>query len=205
MAARYIKHINQHGWLSIHIYAQVSGTFVTFLGLLFAVAELHGLKFDNMHMKLGVMCILIACLQAVNGFLRPHKVMISDRQGAIRVIWQYIHLFMGRSALLLGFVTLLTGFVQLGTRDAFEYTKLLEWVVIAWFLGLAVISGYIEMHDSWIRSQQQKSTLFEQSHAVEDKEDVRSGLLVVNKPLWQISKDQSEIRGSEVQLEGFYV
>ena len=58
---------------------------------------------------------------------------------------------MGRSALLLGFVTLLTGFVQLGKRDAFEYTKLLEWVVIAWFLGLAVISGYIEMHDSWIR------------------------------------------------------
>lgn len=54
------------------------------------------------------------------------------------------------------------------------------------------------------RSQQQKTTLFGQSHAVEDKEDVRSGLLVAKKPFWQIPKDQSEIRGSEVQLESFY-
>lgn len=69
----------------------------------------------------------------------------------LQILGFVLNRFIGRSALLLGFVTLLTGFVQLGTRDAFEYTKLLEWVVIAWFLGLAVISGYIEMHDSWIR------------------------------------------------------
>lgn len=40
-----LQTLNEASWLcicSIHVYAQVSGTFVTFLGLLFAVAELHG-------------------------------------------------------------------------------------------------------------------------------------------------------------------
>lgn len=76
---------------------------------------------------------------------------VIDIHMTLQILGFVLNRFIGRSALLLGFVTLLTGFVQLGTRDAFEYTKLLEWVVVAWFLGLAVISGYIEMHDSWIR------------------------------------------------------
>lgn len=59
--------------------------------------------------------------------------------------------FIGRLALLLGFITLLTGVAQLGARDSFQHVKTLEWVVFAWFVGLAAISGYIEMHDFWIR------------------------------------------------------
>ena len=58
---------------------------------------------------------------------------------------------MGRGALLLGFITLLTGIAQLGIREAFEHVRTLQWALIAWFLALAVLSGYIEMHDSWIR------------------------------------------------------
>lgn len=59
--------------------------------------------------------------------------------------------FMGRLALLLGFITLLTGVAQLGARDSFQHVKTLEWVVFAWFVALAAISGYIEMHDFSIR------------------------------------------------------
>ncbi|KAJ0874374.1 putative DOMON domain, cytochrome b561/ferric reductase transmembrane [Helianthus annuus] len=43
LAARYMKHVAGDVWFKIHVYTQWSGLTITFLGILFAVAELRGL------------------------------------------------------------------------------------------------------------------------------------------------------------------
>ncbi|XP_024390031.1 cytochrome b561, DM13 and DOMON domain-containing protein At5g54830 isoform X2 [Physcomitrium patens] len=196
MAARYFKHINQDGWLRIHVYAQTSGVFVTFLGLLFAVAEVKRLEFDNVHTKLGFVCLLSVCLQAATGFLRPPK----DR-GLLRTVWEYFHLFTGRTLLLLGFVTLFTGVTQLGSRDEFEHVRTLEWSIVAWVLALAFTCGYIEMHDFWIRGQKSytSSGSFRQGYTLGDDEDDSTELITpIQKESDQGPQNQLEMRGTMV-------
>ncbi|KAG0604091.1 hypothetical protein M758_10G144000 [Ceratodon purpureus] len=198
MIARYLKHINPDGFLRIHIYAQASGIFVTLLGLLFAVAELQGLMFDNTHTKLGAACLLIICLQTASGFSRPAK----DR-GVLRTIWQYFHLYTGRAVLLLGFITLFTGIAQLGRRDTFEHVRTLEWSIVAWALTLAFICGYIEMQDFWIGDQQPYSAQgsSRQGYILGEGEDDSVGLIApTQNGLGQSSKDHVEMRGSMVPL-----
>jgi hypothetical protein len=111
---------------------------------------------------------------------------------------------MGRLALLLGFITLLTGVAQLGARDSFQHVKTLEWVVFAWFVALAAISGYIEMHDFWIRAQRYKSTI-EQSPIIQDSEDDTADLLVPAQTrfLGQNSNDWFGALDKEIQLQAF--
>lgn len=50
-------------------------------------------EYNNIHMKLGISCILIACLQASNGYLRPKKTSRGEHQGILRSIWECFHLY----------------------------------------------------------------------------------------------------------------
>lgn len=64
--------------------------------LLFVSADnivLCRLEYNNIHTKLGISCILIACLQASNGYLRPKKMSRGERQGILRSIWECFHLY----------------------------------------------------------------------------------------------------------------
>ncbi|KAK4401279.1 cytochrome, DM13 and DOMON domain-containing protein [Sesamum angolense] len=73
LAARYLKHVKDDNWFRIHVYLQYSGLAIVFLGFLFAVAELRGLTFDSMHVKFGMLAILLAVAQPLNAYLRPKK------------------------------------------------------------------------------------------------------------------------------------
>ncbi len=53
--------------------------------------------------------------------------------------------YMGRLALGLGFITLLTGITQLGERDGFDHVKSLQAALFAWFLLITGLVIYIEM------------------------------------------------------------
>ncbi|KAL6542027.1 hypothetical protein OROGR_011513 [Orobanche gracilis] len=59
LAARYLKHVKDDSWFRIHVNLQYSGLAVVFLGFLFAVAELWGLALDSLHVKFGILAILL--------------------------------------------------------------------------------------------------------------------------------------------------
>ncbi|XP_039844288.1 cytochrome b561, DM13 and DOMON domain-containing protein At5g54830-like isoform X2 [Panicum virgatum] len=116
MAARYLKHLKGDLWFQAHIYLQYSGTAVMLLGVLFAVAELRGFSFKSRHARIGAVAFAFACAQPINAYLRPYKTENREPSSRNRIVWEYLHLFTGRSAALAGIVALFTGLQHLGHR-----------------------------------------------------------------------------------------
>ncbi|XP_010556072.1 PREDICTED: cytochrome b561, DM13 and DOMON domain-containing protein At5g54830-like [Tarenaya hassleriana] len=147
LAVRYLKHIKGDGWFKIHVYLQYSGLAIVLLGLLFAVAELHGLTFSSIHVKFGFAAIFLACSQPVNASLRPPKPAQGQRFTSRRLLWEYFHAIIGQSAVVLGVIALFTGMKHLGERYGAENVHGLNWALGLWiFLG-AVAVVYLEYRE----------------------------------------------------------
>lgn len=148
LAARYLKHIKGDGWFQIHVYLQYSGISVMLLGLLFAAAELRGFHIESLHVKFGVAAIFFACWQPVNAYLRPKKTAAGEQPSSKRIMWEYLHVATGRSALVIGIIALISGMRQLGDRYGGEDVRGLNWALVLWFVAGAVTVGYLEYRES---------------------------------------------------------
>lgn len=148
LAARYLKHIKGDGWFQIHVYLQYSGISVMLLGLLFAAAELRGFHIESLHVKFGVAAIFFACWQPVNAYLRPKKTAAGEQPSSKRIMWEYLHVATGRSALVIGIIALISGMRQLGDRYGGEDVRGLNWALVLWFVVGAVTVGYLEYRES---------------------------------------------------------
>ncbi|CAM0909173.1 unnamed protein product [Alopecurus aequalis] len=120
VAARYLKHIKGDLWFQAHTYLQYSGLSVMFLGVLFAVAELRGFSFKSTHAKIGAVAFTFTCMQPINAYLRPHRAETGEVLSRNRVIWEYLHVYTGRTALVAGATALFTGLQHLGHRSSEE-------------------------------------------------------------------------------------
>uniref|UniRef100_A0A0E0E4G1 Cytochrome b561 domain-containing protein n=1 Tax=Oryza meridionalis TaxID=40149 RepID=A0A0E0E4G1_9ORYZ len=148
MAARYLKHLKSGDlWFQAHTYLQSSAMAVMFLGLLFAIAELRGFSFKSTHAKIGTAAFVLACLQPINAYLRPHLLaengeMILSMKN--RVIWEYLHIITGRSAVVVGAIALFTGLQHLGDRYGSKNIKGLTCGLILWAVGVTLVVVYLE-------------------------------------------------------------
>lgn len=148
LAARYLKHVKDDSWFRIHVYLQYSGLAIIFLGFLFAVAELRGLTLHSLHVKFGMLGILLAVAQPVNAYLRPKRPVVGEEPSRKRLIWEYTHVITGRCALVVGIAALITGMKHLGERYGDENVHGLSWLLIVWFLIGALIVIYLEYRES---------------------------------------------------------
>jgi len=121
---------------------------VMLLGLLFAAAELRGFHLESLHVKFGVAAIFFACWQPVNAYMRPKKVVAGEQPSSKRILWEYLHVATGRSALVIGIIALISGMRQLGDRYGGENVRGLNWALILWFLFGALAVGYLECWES---------------------------------------------------------
>ncbi|CAN6163286.1 unnamed protein product [Urochloa humidicola] len=144
MAARYLKHAKDDLWFQAHTYLQYSGIAVMLLGVLFAVAELRGFSFKSKHARIGAIAFTFACMQPINAYLRPHKTENRQTSSGNRIVWEYLHLFTGRSAAIAGIVALFTGLQHLGHRYGSKNIKGLTCWLILWFVSLALVTAYFE-------------------------------------------------------------
>ncbi|XP_060216296.1 cytochrome b561, DM13 and DOMON domain-containing protein At5g54830 [Lycium barbarum] len=147
LAARYLKHVKGDGWFQIHVYLQYSGLSIVFLGFLFAVAELRGLSFSSLHVKFGMLAIVLAIAQPVNAYLRPKKPGAGEEVSSKRHVWEYIHVIVGRGAILVGIAALITGMKHLGERYGDEDVHRLMWALILWILVGALTVMYLEYRE----------------------------------------------------------
>lgn len=144
LAARYLKHVKDDSWFRIHVYLQYSGLVIVFLGFLFAVAELRGLTFSSVHVKFGMLAILLGVAQPVNAYFRPKKPNAGEEASSRkRVMWEYTHIISGRCAIAVGMAALLTGMRHMGERYG-ENVHGLSWALIGWFLIGALTVIYLE-------------------------------------------------------------
>nr|XP_043606108.1 cytochrome b561, DM13 and DOMON domain-containing protein At5g54830-like [Erigeron canadensis] len=143
LAARYTKHLPGDIWFKIHVYSQYSGLAITFLGILFAVAELRGFHLSSVHVKLGFLTILMGCIQPINAYFRPKK-PDADNPSKERVIWEYIHTYVGRCSIFVAIFALISGMKHLGERYNEENTLGLTWALIVWVLLGFLLVLYLE-------------------------------------------------------------
>ncbi|KAF5183925.1 Cytochrome b561, DM13 and DOMON domain-containing protein [Thalictrum thalictroides] len=198
LAARYLKHLKGDGWYQIHVYLQYSGLAIVMLGVLFAVAELRGFFFDSVHVKFGVTAIFLVCVQPVNAYLRPKKPANGEEVSSRRILWEYLHVIVGRSAFVVGVAALISGMKHLGDRYGGENAKGLNWALISWFLVIALVVLYLEYNEA-IRRRNDRS--FGKSNWVlgNTEEDDSVDLLHPNRTYTDEENHPSE--RMEVQLE----
>ncbi|XP_074566770.1 cytochrome b561, DM13 and DOMON domain-containing protein At5g54830-like [Curcuma longa] len=144
LAARYLKQIKGDGWYQLHVYLQYSGIAIMLLGLLFAAAELRGFYLSIVHVKFGVAAIVLACAQPINASLRPQKPADGEIVSSKRIIWEYFHVIIGRSAVVVGVAALISGMKHLAHRYGSENVQGLTWALILWVLVLSLLVMYLE-------------------------------------------------------------
>ncbi|XP_010275743.1 PREDICTED: cytochrome b561, DM13 and DOMON domain-containing protein At5g54830 [Nelumbo nucifera] len=144
LAARYLKHLKGDGWFQIHVYLQYSGLAIVVLGVLFAAAELRGFFINSVHVKFGVIAILLGCFQPVNAYLRPKRPDNGEVASSKRILWEYLHVMTGRCAIVAGIAALISGMNHLGDRYGGETVHGLNWALIIWFLMGALLVVYLE-------------------------------------------------------------
>lgn len=144
VAARYLKHLKGDLWFQAHTYLQYSGVAVMFLGVLFAVAELRGFSFKSTHAKIGLLAFTFTSVQPINAYLRPHRAENREILSRKRVIWEYLHVFTGRTALVAGATALFTGLQHLGHRYGSKTIKGLTCGLVLWVVSGVLVVVYLE-------------------------------------------------------------
>lgn len=192
LAARYLKHVKGDGWYKLHVYLQYSGLAIILLGFLFAVAELQGLYLASLHVKFGMAAIFLACIQPVNAYFRPKKPANGEEVTPKRLVWEYLHVIVGRCAIVVGIAALFSGMKHLGDRYGGENVHGLNLALIFWFLIGAMLVIYLEYRErqrirnrmsamsNWVLGNGEEDTdLLSPSHAFSEKEPVPPGRMEV--------------------------
>ncbi|XP_073283509.1 cytochrome b561, DM13 and DOMON domain-containing protein At5g54830 [Primulina huaijiensis] len=196
LAARYLKHVKGDGWFQIHVYLQYSGLAIIFLGFLFAVAELRGLTFDSLHVKFGMLAILLAVAQPVNAYVRPKKPASGEEISSKREIWEYAHFIIGRCAILVGIAALISGMKHLGERYGDENVHGLSWALIVWFLIGALTVMYLEYREM---KRRRESIFGRSSFVMENVDEEDTDLLSTSRVA--TDKESHSSNRMEIQLE----
>ncbi|XVF78955.1 hypothetical protein PTKIN_Ptkin14bG0180100 [Pterospermum kingtungense] len=197
LAARYLKHVKGDGWFQFHVYLQYSGLAIVLLALLFAVAELRGFFISSLHVKFGISAILCACVQPVNAYLRPNKPANGEEASPKRLLWEYLHVIVGRGAIVVGIAALFTGMKHLGERYGGETVHGLSLALTVWFSIGALIVIYLEYRER----QRRRERFLGRGNWVlgNDEEDDSVDLLSPNQASAQNGSQNSGLM--EVQLE----
>lgn len=195
LAARYAKHLKGDLWYKIHVYLQYSGLAIILLALLFAVGELRGFYVSSLHVKFGIAAILFACIQPVNACLRPQRPANGEHVPIKRLIWEYFHIIVGRSAIAIGIVALFSGMKHLGDRYGAENIHGLDWALAIWFLVCALIVASLEYRERQLSRDQ----AFRRSNWVFGNLESDDSLDLLS-PHRNAAEEESSLR-MEVQLE----
>jgi hypothetical protein len=104
--------------------------------------QLWGITFKFTHAKIGAVAFEFTCMQPINAYLRPH---ISEN-GEIRnrVIWEYLHIYTGRTALVAGAITLFTGLQHLWYIYSSKTIKGLTFGIVVWVVSGVLVVAYLE-------------------------------------------------------------
>lgn len=194
LAARYMKHVKGDGWYRIHVYLQYSGLAIVMLAVLFAVAELRGFHFGSVHVKFGVLAVALVCAQPVNAAMRPKKTGNGEEGSPRRRAWEYLHVIVGRGAIVAGVAALFTGMKHLGDRYDGENVRGLTLALIAWFAAGSLLVVYLEFRE---RVKRKEKISGRSNWVLGNQEDDDS------LDLLRVSEDKASpaSRRMEVQLE----
>ncbi|GBG88691.1 hypothetical protein CBR_g48221 [Chara braunii] len=104
----------------------------------------HPLDLTTFHAKCGITAISLAAWQPLNAWMRPRRPSAGEPPQTLRVVWQFVHMYSGRTALVLGGIALLSGLMALADREELDYVEDLRWALIGYFCLLLMVFVYYE-------------------------------------------------------------
>nr|KAG5695433.1 hypothetical protein BaRGS_033558 [Batillaria attramentaria] len=103
LLARYVQN------LYAHIAFQIAGLCCALAGLAVGVVSVESDHFSVVHAFVGIVALGLGVLQPVNALCRPKEPRPEELKGLARRIWEAVHRFGGRVALLLGVTNISLG------------------------------------------------------------------------------------------------
>eukprot|EP00924_Labyrinthula_sp_SR-Ha-C_P002634 snap_masked-scaffold_13-processed-gene-2.19-mRNA-1 protein AED:0.31 eAED:0.32 QI:0/-1/0/1/-1/1/1/0/358 len=97
-------------WFKMHQIFVVLAVLCTLIAFICIAVELEEVEFDTDHKLSGIGVVVLAVLQPVSGILRPHLPAKGEAKSKFRLLWEFLHQWLGRSLLLLAILALYYGF-----------------------------------------------------------------------------------------------
>lgn len=95
-------------WLWVHGIANIVGCLVSIPGLVLAIVAVNTAHWTSIpHAYLGIIAFAFVMFNPIWGALRP------DKDASSRAGWAYVHLWIGRLAVLLGFINMMLGILMI--------------------------------------------------------------------------------------------
>jgi hypothetical protein len=109
--ARFFKHRPHSLWFQIHRVLQSVGLLFSIVGWIIALRNFNVFQdkgYDSYkHGVLGMVTMILGCLQPLNAFLRPHPPTREENEkSTARLVWELVHKSTGYIAILLAIVTI---------------------------------------------------------------------------------------------------
>eukprot|EP00754_Rhynchopus_humris_P044739 Rhum_TRINITY_DN4364_c0_g1::Rhum_TRINITY_DN4364_c0_g1_i1::g.13851::m.13851 len=137
-AARYLKAAGPV-WFKIHKTVMPLGLLFSTVGFGAIIASVSNKHFSFAHGGLGLAVMLLAYLQPLNAVIRPHAVGVGEPKPLVRTVWEIVHKYGGRVALLAANINMVLGLLLIVAPTAALATGC-AWIG-AFFAAFVVAEG----------------------------------------------------------------
>jgi len=126
-------------WFKRHRTLQVTGLVVMLLGFIFAIVHVaqYSSPFASPHTWIGLVVVILGCLQPLNAFVRPHPPQKGEARTTARLAFEIVHKGSGWSAVILGMMNVLFGVMMASELD-YDNT-FVAYVATLAFLGIVPV------------------------------------------------------------------
>ncbi|CAN6448847.1 unnamed protein product [Victoria cruziana] len=136
IAARHYKHYDQR-WFYSHLALQMTAFGLAISGLLTGISLEGQFGVADAHKVLGILAFSLACVQVTALLIRP------DKTSKLRKYWNWYHHWVGRIALLIGFINAFVGIkTARETKSWYEYIGIVLAILVSGSAVLEVKSIY---------------------------------------------------------------
>ncbi|XP_069132521.1 kelch domain-containing protein 4-like [Argopecten irradians] len=96
-------------WFIFHVSFQVLGLIIAAIGIVFAILSVQSKHFTFAHGSIGIAVMILGLQQPLNACFRGKRPDVGETRSTRRKIWELIHHFSGRVAVLLALVNISLG------------------------------------------------------------------------------------------------
>jgi len=174
LVARYGK--GDKRWFKVHVGCQILGITIASIGFLIAGTSLSS-GGSQTHATLGPLIMIMGWFQPVNAYFRPHAPNAGEQPSRKRVLWNYLHWYTGRIALLLAVIQIFVGYTILQPRIGYEVLYDIVLFLLATALVVLEIRRFMKGEKDLAFAH---ATLVEDSQAPSDAPEVSADAVAMH-------------------------
>lgn len=137
--ARYAKPLPNAMWFKVHRIVQIAGFVISIAGFILAIVMTKGKHFNTTsgHAQVGLTVMILGIIQVALALFRPNPANLGQVKSIVRVIWEFLHWWMGRIALVLAVAAIFLGLQEINAPRGFT----IAWGILVGIAG-ALIVGF---------------------------------------------------------------